>query len=294
MYIFFGIKPTIENGEHMNDLEKVNKDKQKKIVITSVVVTLTIATLLVCVFHTDRVYTHLFYVPIAMSSIWIPKMTMMIGTGFALYHLTIEFVFGMGITASVLSRSIIIVVSSFILNDIWKRELIYQKQIKILTYKSSHDALTKLYNRGYFDMTLEAELKYPVTVFIIDIDGLKHINDCFGHDAGDTQIIATSNVLHQSLRLGDTLARVGGDEFGIIAQSCSEEGAIDILMRVERQLTLYNETVDTARWLSISIGYKVNEGLENIRETMSEADRVMYDIKRRKVEVSHETVKRSV
>lgn len=279
---------------NMINMEQKSIKRQMKIVIATIVITLTIATGMAYVFNTDRVYTHLFYVPIAMSAIWLPKMTMFIGIGFAFYHILIEFFWGVGITASVLSRSTIIVVISFILNDIWKRELNYQKQIKTLAYASSHDALTKLFNRGYFDMTLETDLKYPVTIFIIDIDGLKHINDHFGHSAGDEHIIATSNILHRSLRLGDTLARIGGDEFGIIAQSCGDEGAIDILMRVERQLTLYNETVDTSRWLSISIGYKVNEGSESIQDTVLEADRVMYEIKRRKVAVAGEIIKGSV
>lgn len=268
-----------------------SKKRQLKIVIATIVFTMFIAAGMSNLFHTDKVYTHFFYVPIAMSAIWLPKMTMFIGIGFAFYHMLIEFYWGFGITAGVLARSSIIVVISFLLNDIWKRELNYQRQIKNLAYASSHDALTKLYNRGYFDMTLESDLKYPVTVLIVDIDGLKNINDHFGHSAGDTHIIATSNILHQSLRLGDTLARIGGDEFGIVAQFCGDEGAIDILMRVERQLTQYNETVDTSRWLSISIGYKVNEGSESIQDTVLEADRVMYEIKRRKVEMAGEIIK---
>lgn len=271
-----------------------SKKRQRKIVIATILITMYLAASMAYLFNTDRVYTHLFYVPIVMSAIWLPKMTMFIGIGFAFYHIFIEFSWGGGITASVLSRSTIIVVISFILNDIWKRELNYQKQIKTLAYASNHDALTKLFNRGYFDMTIETDLKYPVTVFIIDIDGLKHINDHFGHSAGDDQIIATSAILHQSLRVGDTLARIGGDEFGIIAQSCGDEGAVDILMRVEKQLTLYNETLDTSRWLSISIGYKVNDGSESIHDTVLEADRVMYEIKRRKVAVVGEIIKRSV
>jgi len=278
----------------MKNMEKDVKKKQKSIVLLAIVFTLIVSAIMGCILKTDRVYTHLFYVPITMSAIWLPKATIWLGVGYAIYHILIEFIFGMGITSSVLSRATIIVVISFILNDIWKREMNYQKQIKSLTYKSSHDALTHLYNRGYFDIELETDKKLPVTIFIIDIDGLKYINDNFGHSAGDEQIIATSNVLHQSLRLGDTLARIGGDEYGIIAQSCGEDGAVDILMRVEKQLALYNETIDTERWLSISIGYKVNEGLDSLQETMIEADRIMYEVKRRKVEVSHETIKRGI
>ena len=110
----------------------------------------------------------------------------------------------------------------------------------------------------------------------------RSINDEFGHAVGDTHIIAASNVLHNSLRLGDTLARIGGDEFAILAQTCGEEGALDILMRIETQLSQYNATVDTENWVSISLGYEINNGESPIEQTLIAADKIMYENKRKK------------
>ncbi|MHC1723608.1 MAG: GGDEF domain-containing protein [Aminipila sp.] len=259
----------------------VNLDK-KIYVLASILVTVIFAGIVSFLFHTDRLYTHLFYIPIAMSAVWMPRRTTLIGLGLSFYHILLTLISGMAITYIIISRCIVIIIISIILNQIWKLELGYQTQIKALCYESTHDPMTKLYNKAFFDSFLESELSYPVAIFYIDIDRLKFINDKFGHTAGDEHIIGTSTVLHNSLRHGDTLARLGGDEFGIIAQSCGEAGVSNILLRIEKQLSNYNSNVDPLRLLSISIGYSVNDGLDNILETLETADKEMYKNKKQK------------
>lgn len=256
--------------------------KQKVILGITAIITIVFALMMSLIFETDRVYTHLFYIPITMAVIWFPQRTVWFGAGFASLHIALEVFINSGYEVTAIFRAVIIVAISYMLREIWKRESKYQEQIKILSYKSSHDPLTHLYNREYFELIMKEEMRWPVTLMMADIDGLKSINDQYGHAEGDQHIIAASNILHNSLRLGDTLARIGGDEFAIIAQACGEEGALDILMRIETQLSLYNEKVATEKWVSISVGYDVNDGGQNIDETLISADKIMYENKRRK------------
>lgn len=260
---------------------KFNFDKKIYVIVT-ILVTVIFSGFISLFFNTDRLYTHLFYIPIAMSTIWMPRRTTLIGIGFSFYHIVLALISGIAITYIILSQSVIIIIISIILNQIWKVELSYQTQIKTLCYESTHDTMTKLYNKSFFNSILESKLSYPVTIIVIDIDKLKRINDKFGHTAGDEHIIGTSAVLHSSLRHGDVLARLGGDEFGIIAQSCGETGASNIVLRIENQLSTYNSTAEPLRLLSISIGYSVNNGLENILETLQTADQEMYKNKNQK------------
>lgn len=255
---------------------------QKNYVIAAMVVTIIFSGFISIFWGTAQLYTHLFYIPIAMSAIWMPRRTILIGLGLSFYHIFLAVISGIAITYIIVFRSIIIIIISIILNQIWKVELSYQSQINALCYESTHDMMTKLYNKAYFNSILESNLNYPVTIIVIDIDKLKSINDKFGHTAGDEHIIGTSTVLQNSLRHGDVLARLGGDEFGIIAQSCGEAGALNIILRIENQLSIYNSTVDPLRLLSISVGYSVNNGLENLLETFEIADKKMYKNKRQK------------
>ena len=266
---------------HLN--KNVKQVKKQKLILGIAVVITTLFTLVMSLgFETDRVYTHLFYIPITMAVIWFPQRTVWFGVGFASLHIVLEVFIHSGYEVTAIFRAVIIVAISYMLREIWKRESKYQEQIKILSYRSSHDPLTHLYNRDYFNLILKEEMRWPVTLMMADIDGLKSINDKYGHAEGDQHIIAASNILHNSLRLGDTLARIGGDEFAIIAQACGEEGALDILMRIESQLSLYNEKVDTEKWVSISVGYDVNNTGQNIDQTLISADKIMYENKRRK------------
>ncbi len=268
--------------------------KEDGILKLTIVIVLSISVVASILYNTDRLYTHFFYVPIAMSSIWRPKWTIPLGICFSIYHIFLEAIVKTQFTFDIIIRAIIILLISIILNEIWKKELNYQSQISTLTYKSCHDSLTKLFNRGYFQWLLSTDLKLPLVLMVIDIDGLKKINDHLGHPAGDEQIIATAQVLTHSLRQGDTLARLGGDEFGIIAQSCTEEGALEIMMRIESLVEKHNRDKNVNQWLSLSVGYESNTSGTCINETLIIADQKMYENKRRKYEVANETVQKNI
>lgn len=102
-----------------------------------------------------------------------------------------------------------------ILTDITEK----RKSEEHIQYLSYHDKLTSLYNRAYIDLVLpdlEKPELFPLSVIIVDINGLKLVNDVFGHAQGDCFLISLANVLQQSCRQTDIIARWGGDEFLIL------------------------------------------------------------------------------
>ena len=274
---------------------EVHITKRKRLLFTITLMgTLVMASFLAIQFKTDRVYTHLFYIPITLSAIWMPKRTLLTGVGLALYHLVLELIIRASWTLSTLSRAVIIIVVAAILNEIWKREQTYQHEIKHLAYKSSHDGLTGVFNRGYFERALENTYDLPTMMMVVDIDGLKSINDGFGHSVGDEHIMATAEVLRKSIRTGDLIARIGGDEFAIIAPRCGDDGALEVLLRVEEQIDRYNQDMETERWLSLSAGYHIALVDEDLHKVLEIADAKMYETKKSKYEVAYEIEKRGL
>ncbi len=93
-----------------------------------------------------------------------------------------------------------------------------QKRIDEIEYLSYHDHLTGLYNRRFFEEEidrLDTERNLPITIIMGDVNGLKLINDSFGHEVGDELLIKTAEVIATECREDDIVARLGGDEFVI-------------------------------------------------------------------------------
>jgi diguanylate cyclase (GGDEF)-like protein len=107
---------------------------------------------------------------------------------------------------------------------------------------STHDSLTGLYNRAYFDERLYEELlrarRYgrPLSVSIVDIDRFKQVNDQYGHLSGDAALRAFADHLHDSMRRTDIVARYGGEEFGLILPETTGEDARFKLDRMRDQV----------------------------------------------------------
>lgn len=95
------------------------------------------------------------------------------------------------------------------------------------------DQLTGLYNRYFLNSFIEKALsiakrhKYPLSIFMIDLDKFKHINDAFGHEQGDEVLVNIAAVLQKNCRLEDIAVRLGGDEFLVVLPHCSQEQAIN-------------------------------------------------------------------
>ncbi len=110
-------------------------------------------------------------------------------------------------------------------------------RMEVLRYDSWHDPLTGLFDRRSFDrlldMSVARSLRYhwPFTLVVIDLDGLKQINDGQGHAAGDAALQALAERFRRVLRFGDNAARIGGDEFAVILPNTDPD---DVPMLLER------------------------------------------------------------
>ncbi len=156
----------------------------------------------------------------------------------------------------------------------------YEEQLK---YLSTHDQLTGVFNRTFFEAFLEQQGKrreYPVSLLMCDLDGLKEVNDTYGHAAGDELIKACVKVLQASLRQGDFLARIGGDEFAVILPSTNAAAAQRIVSRIYRNVEAYNE-LEQGLPLSFSVGSAtLDSPTRSLLEVLREADKNMYALKK--------------
>ena len=143
-------------------------------------------------------------------------------------------------------------------------------------YLSYHDHLTNLYNRRYFEYYLNQRVdegSFPLTVLMGDVNGLKLINDSFGHESGDELLRKAAQMIRKGCRDKDIVARIGGDEFGVILEGTDEENAEKIIKRIKNEASAidFDNTL-----LSISFGYATAKSNRKIDELMMEAENYMY------------------
>ena len=151
------------------------------------------------------------------------------------------------------------------------------------------DELTGLYNRrGFFAIGehLRREClrqSRDLAIVQVDLDGLKAINDSFGHAAGDQAIAATASILRCTFRESDVVARLGGDEFVAIALDADRVAVGRILARLEEALVQHNLRAKTPYSLSFSAGSSVLTPPERptLNDLLDGADRALYANKRR-------------
>ena len=151
-----------------------------------------------------------------------------------------------------------------------------------LIYLSTHDALTGLYNRGFFveEMErLERGRLFPVSIVMADIDHLKMVNDQQGHAAGDALIKRVAQVLTAAFRTGDVVARLGGDEFAVILSGADSITANDSLQRVRQAVQEYNSTLPETP-ICLSFGLSTAEKASSLTDVLKAADKIMYCEKR--------------
>jgi len=148
-----------------------------------------------------------------------------------------------------------------------------------LHYLSLHDHLTGLYNRAYFEQQMQ-QLYYtenaPITLFICDLDGLKIINDTFGHQFGDQLLKVAATTLSGVFNKHDIIARIGGDEFAILLPNTASHEAQAAYQRIRAAESEYNAQKNPIV-LNISIGFAVSSQYSsNMNELFLEADNNMY------------------
>lgn len=116
-----------------------------------------------------------------------------------------------------------------------------------------------------------------------DLDGLKKINDTFGHEIGDRTIIDAAHILKQTFRDGDIVARLGGDEFVLFIPVFSGN-ADDFHRRLQDNLDRFNQQANRAYILSISLGVQAGDWNNDfsLEQLVAQADKLMYANKRTK------------
>lgn len=146
-----------------------------------------------------------------------------------------------------------------------------------IVYLSFHDPLTGFYNRRFFEeelLRLDVPRNYPLTLVMGDVNGLKLINDSFGHVTGDELLINVAEVLRQGCRADDIIARLGGDEFVILLPNTDTTETEQIIKRIN---ALALKARVGSMELSISFGYETKHYVkEDIREILKKAEDHMY------------------
>jgi diguanylate cyclase (GGDEF)-like protein len=153
---------------------------------------------------------------------------------------------------------------------------------------SLSDPLTGLANRRQLgqDLTLEIEraARYhrPLSFLMIDIDRFKVVNDTFGHAVGDAVLVEVASVLHDQMRLGDTIYRYGGEEFGVLARETDLAGAQSVAERLRRVVEdryASRAAGDVAVTISVGVA-ELSDGAEEPYRIVRAADEALYAAKR--------------
>ena len=148
---------------------------------------------------------------------------------------------------------------------------------KNLIYLSYHDQLTGFYNRRFFEnklLEIDNPANLPLSIIICDINGLKLINDSFGHVYGDKLLIKASETIKAACRPDDIICRIGGDEFALLLPNTDAEETLQIANKI-KQLAQIEEVANVE--LSISYGYDTKTiEKQKIVEIMANAENHMY------------------
>jgi len=152
------------------------------------------------------------------------------------------------------------------------------------------DELTGLYNRrGFLVLTrkqleMAARLNKLLWLIYLDIDNMKWINDNLGHKEGDEALIDMADILKQTFRESDIIARIGGDEFAIVALNEFEPDSHKMVARIQENTANFNTNGGRAYKLSVSTGLVACDSVPdcNINELLAIADKFMYEEKKSK------------
>ena len=149
-----------------------------------------------------------------------------------------------------------------------------RKEIEVkLRHDSTHDVLTGLYNRLFFDEELERLAlgrTFPISIVMADVNGLKTINDTQGHEAGDNLLRLAARLILGAFRAEDIVARIGGDEFAVLLTGTDKDVAVEAVERIMNSSEIINGHV------SIAFGIATAESKDLLAEALKLSDEMMY------------------
>ena len=166
-----------------------------------------------------------------------------------------------------------------------------------LQYLSFRDSLSGLYNRRYFEeemRRMDQRRHGSVGLIVLDVDGLKLVNDMFGHDSGDKLLFNVAALLTSCFREEDVVARIGGDEYAILLHDADETIVQAACERLQKR-TLMENVDNNHPPLSLSIGFAVSDDPRiSMSELFKQADSNMYREKLTRGQSAHQTIVQTV
>lgn len=156
----------------------------------------------------------------------------------------------------------------------------YKRSIDKLSFKASHDELTKVYNRAGYDLVKQNIDTTTTAMLIIDADEFKQINDNNGHETGDLILQKLAETLKNNFRPDDYIFRIGGDEFVVLMSHVDERARRLIenkIVQINREL---GDTDDGLPRISISCGVSIGKTVRDPQDMFREADAALYHVKK--------------
>ncbi len=158
-----------------------------------------------------------------------------------------------------------------------------RKEVEVkLRHDSTHDSLTGLYNRAFFDAELERLAQgrmFPISIVMADVNKLKIINDTLGHELGDNLLRLAAQIILRAFRAGDIVARLGGDEFAVLLPETAANVAEEAVGRIKNCAEI------TSGQVSIAFGIASAQNREQLAEALMMSDKRMYIDKSRHQDV---------
>jgi diguanylate cyclase (GGDEF)-like protein len=186
-----------------------------------------------------------------------------------------------------LADAIALALDNALLYEEAQREIIERKRAEEkLIYQSTHDYLTGLNNRTYFEeqlMSQRSSWQFPFSLIMIDLDNFKQINDTLGHSAGDECLKQAAAVLKSAFGNEAVIARIGGDEFSVLLPGADEQNVKDAVQRIRKHWDDYfpsSSFISTI--VNLSIGHATTAPGEKLFNALKRADKLMYDEKNSK------------
>jgi diguanylate cyclase (GGDEF)-like protein len=156
-----------------------------------------------------------------------------------------------------------------------------------LEHAALTDGLTGMQNRRYFDDALREYLEEfrrigkPVGLLLLDLDHFKSVNDTHGHDVGDEVLRVVAGCLREFTRYHDVVARLGGEEFAVVAPNMDTDMLIKLAERIRKAIASLSVTTGNVRLrVTTSVGIAIWDGKENAEQFYRRADRMLYEAKR--------------
>lgn len=168
-----------------------------------------------------------------------------------------------------------------------------------LRYLSYHDFLTGTYNRRFYEEALkriDTPDHLPLSIIMADINGVKLINDAFGHAEGDKLIANCAKIISSCCRSADTFARIGGDEFGILMPRTDSATALAILKKIQAALATFDLSSSNGKFRhSVALGFSTKKSAdEDVAKLTIIAEEYMYQRKLLEHNSSHSAIVASI